>query len=142
MKPLRHKRRWAIAICSVVILLFLADCIAYPLLARPAGPSDNRGANGLWLSDRWYTAPATASDLAGLAQRLRANQIHYAYVHVGSVDRYGRLRAHNQGNAVRLVQALHALDPGVVVVAWVYAGNPRGRGRIDLADPPTRTAMA
>lgn len=142
MKRIRRKRRWLIAGCPMVILLFLADYATYPLLAHPVGPSLNKGTNGLWLSDQRYRAPASPQEIADLAQKLKSHQIRYAYVHVGSVDATGQLRLRYATNTLHTVRALHESDPGVSLIAWVYAGNSRGIGHVDLSNPATRANMA
>jgi hypothetical protein len=142
MRRKGRRRRWLIAGCGLLILLFFVDYIAYPLLAQPSGPSVNRGTNGLWLSDRWYRAPASPQQIAGLTQSLKAHQTRYAYIRVGSVGPDGRLRLHSLENASRFVRSLHASDPGVSAIAWVYAGNKRGRGHVDLVNSAVRSTMA
>lgn len=77
-----------------------------------------------------------------LCQRLRANSIRYAYVHVGSVGADSLLAPQNAQADLNLIQAIHRKAPGVSVLAWIYAGNSRGHGRVDLSQPVVRNAMA
>lgn len=140
-RPAR-RRRWLAWAGVVLIFLFAADFVAYPLVVHPSGPSRNSGANGLWLSDSLFSAPANAVQVDALCHRLNSHHIRYAYLHTGSVAPDGRMALPTLPAAGKLVRVIHQKAPGVSVLAWVYAGNSRGHGRVDLANPSVRVAMA
>ncbi len=131
-------RRLALVI-GVLLGLLLLDYVAYPHPAHPTGRSLNRGENGLWLHSKWYSGEET--DVPALAKRLRTEQIRYAYFHVRDVTKDGALRYHHPDVARRLVLPLHWQAPTVKLIAWVYAGNAAGRGRVDLSRPEVRRVM-
>ena len=139
--PIERRRVWRrlAVIVGVLLGLVLLDYVAYPYLAHPVGRSFNRGENGLWLRYRWYFGEET--DVPVLAKRLQDERIHYAYFHVRDVTKKGALRYHHPDAAWRLVTPLHRQVPAVKLIAWVYAGNIAGRGRVDLSRPEVRKMM-
>jgi hypothetical protein len=145
MTPSRRRRRGWMRGLAVLLLLLAADYLLYPHLARPGGPSLNRGQNGLWLRYRWYFGERGEADVRRLAARLRENQIRDAFFHVRHITHDGTLRYHRREAARRLVAILHSEAPQVRAVAWIFAGNARlaasGVGDADLALPAVRRAM-
>jgi hypothetical protein len=139
----RRKRRWRWIVggAGLLLLLLVIDYFAYPYGARPGERTFNTGENGLWLRYTWYFGQKSDADLSLLARRLQERQIRYAYFHVRDITEAGRLRYHYPDAARRLVTALHHAAPAVRVLAWVYVGNPRGEGAVNLADPQVRQAM-
>jgi len=126
---------------AALLSLILADYWAYPRWCPVGGQSLNRGENGLWLRYPWYFGQRTDADLRRLAEELPARQIRYAYFHVREVTAEGRLRFGYPESARRLVTTLHQRAPSVKAIAWVYAGNRRGRGSMDLRRPVVRRTM-
>ncbi len=137
----RRRWRWIIGAVGLCWLLLLVDYFAYPYGARPGGPTYNIGENGLWLRYLWYFGRKRDADVQALAQRLREQQIRYAYFHVRDVTAQGTLRYHYPEAAKRLITTLHREAPEVKVIAWIYAGNRRGLGAVDLASAPVRRQM-
>ena len=88
----RRARRRFTVIIGVLLGLFLLDYVSYPYLAHPAGSNFNRGENGLWLRYTWYFGEE--KDVPVLAERLKNEQIRYAYFHVRDVTKSGTLRHH------------------------------------------------
>lgn len=142
--PLVRRRRWARRISLLLLAAtaaIVADYHLYPLAVRPRGLSRNHGENGLWLRYTWYFGQKTDADMRRLAADLRQRQIRYAYFHVRLIDRHGRLVYHYPAQARRLIGVLHEWAPEVAIMAWVYAGNRRAGGMVDLADPQVRANM-
>ena len=135
------RRRGITAIAGLLLGLLLLDYLAYPFLARPGGPTRNRAENGLWLRYTWYFGQKSDADVQGLAQRLQAEQIRYAYFHVRSITTSGTLKFHDPDTARRLVSTLHRQAPAVKLFAWVYVGNANGEGGVDLSKRDVRRAM-
>ncbi len=130
----------------MLLLLLLAavvtvDYYAYPYGAFATGRSFNLGKNGLWLRYTWYFGKHSDAEVSELAQRLRERQIRFAYFHVRSVQSSGRLAFHYPEEARRLLKRLRRSAPDLRALAWVYVGNPAGRGGVDLSRPETRRAM-
>lgn len=131
---------------GAVVLLLFAACItldyrAYPYGAAAGGKSFNKGENGLWLRYTWYFGEHSPAEISQLAENLRRRQIRYAYFHVRSINAQGRLAFHHAAEARRLNAALRREAPGVQSIAWVYVGNARGQGKVDLSVPAVRKAM-
>jgi hypothetical protein len=139
-RRLRGAQRLGLALLAVVLVLS-ADVVLYPSLARLGGRSGDKGRNGLWLRYTWYFGEHSDAEVRELARSSRARHIRYAYFHVRYVTREGRLRFREPESARRLVKVLRREAPDVQAIAWVYAGNSRGKGEVDLADPEVRRAM-
>jgi len=139
--PRRRRRRRGLVILAVLAAGLLGDWALYPLYARVGGRGANTGQNGLWLRYTWYFGQHSEDEVRDLARSLRARGIRFAYFHVRDMTREGKLRFRRQEAARRLVKALHRADPEVEAIAWIYAGNRRGRGNVDLSDPRVRRAM-
>lgn len=140
-----HRRRnWARRVAATLLVLvaaIVADYHLYPRLVRPHHPSANHGENGLWLRYTWYFGQKNDAEVRQLAADLCARQIRYAYFHVRLIDRNGMLVYHYPDQARRLVRTLHRLAPQVSVIAWVYAGNARAGGLVDLSNARQRANM-
>lgn len=135
-----RRLRWALGILFLIALCAVIDYWAYPWGGPMPGRAGNLGDNGLWLQKNWYAGRYSSSDLDALSKRLAGNDIRYAYFHVGSVDRAGRLR-YEESSSTRLTSTLHHRAPAVTLIAWIYAGNARGKGDVDLSNPAVRKAM-
>lgn len=131
-----------------------AAFVAFAILAlaivprRPPGDlpvtcacSDLAGENALWLRYTWYFGSYSSGDLRALAERLCRERIRYAYFHVRYIKKDGSLRFHYAARGLALVQALRPRAPGVREIAWIYAGNRRGSGHVDLSNPLVRSQM-
>jgi hypothetical protein len=141
--PQRPRPRWpkvALRLLVALLLLLLADYAVYPLLPA-GGRSANRGENGLWLRYLWYFGRKSDAETVALARRLREHQISDAWFHVRSIQADGTLKYRYPDRARRLTDHLRRLAPGVGLLAWIYAGNPAGRGEVDLSRPAVRRAM-
>lgn len=132
------KRRLG-AVLGILLLGLLLDYCTYPYLAHPVGTSPNRGENGLWLRYTWYFGTQTGT--AQLAQKMQREQIRFAYFHVRDVRPDGALRFHKSETAGRLTHSLHRQTPVTKLLAWVYVGNPSGRGNVDLSKPTVRKKL-
>lgn len=124
-----------LAILAVAAVL---DYSVFPRLARPGGPSGNIGQNGLWVQDDFYDGDCTQADIHALARRLKAEDVRFAYFEVRGVTRPGNLEDRREASARRLNADMKEEAPSVVRLAWVYIGNSRGEGEVDLADPAVR----
>jgi hypothetical protein len=116
------------------------DYWAYPYGAPMPGRSGNVGENGLWLRYTWYFGQDTPANAHELADKLTNNQVRYAYFHVRSVLRDGSLKYREPGCAV-LTANRHRTVPNVKLIAWVYVGNARGMGGVDLSNANVRRKM-
>jgi spore germination protein YaaH len=127
---------------ALLLCLLGVDYAAYPYGAPPVGRSDNQGQNGLWVQDTWYFGQYSPQDTRQLAQRLQSQQISFLFCHVRGVQNNGTLRFHFPMQATCLVQQIHQSAPSVKVIAWIYAGDARAGGHVDLSRPRVRQAMA
>ena len=131
--------------CVLLVILLIAlltlDYWAYPYGAMPGGRSFNQGENGLWLRCTWYFGEHTLAETRQLARQLHSRQIRYAYFHVRSINEKGRLAFHHPAEARKLVAILHREAPDVRAIAWVYAGNAQGQGKVRLNDAMVRKTM-
>jgi hypothetical protein len=128
-----------------VLALFVggafADYHLYPALARVGGTSRNQGENGLWLRYTWYFGEKSDREVEEMAANLRRRQFRYAYFHVRSIERDGSLKYRYPDRARRLTAAIKRLAPEIKAIAWVYAGNPAGKGEVDLSRDAVRKKM-
>ena len=131
---------------GAIFVLFVIACLtvdywAYPYGAATGGKSFNKGENGLWLRYTWRFGEHSPAETEQLARNLRDRQIRYAYFHVRSINAQGRLAFHHAAEAQRLNDLLRKEAPEVQSIAWVYAGNARGQGKVKLSDSAVRKAM-
>jgi hypothetical protein len=134
-------RRWkkgALFGLLLLIALTVADYWIYPNLPIK-GESHNRNRNGIWLRYTWYFGEAT--DYDRLAGQFRVGGIRYAYFHVRFIDRKGPLHFRLPLEARRLNQEVGRRSPDVLRIAWIYVGNPKGGGNVDIGDPSIRKKM-
>jgi len=139
-----HKRRSRRVIVWLAVLFaatLVGDYYLYPHWAGRGERSFNRGENGLWLRYRWYFGERDEEDIVRLARQLTERQIRYAYFHVRHIKADGTLAYRYAEDARGLVVGLHEQAPSIRVIAWIYAGNKRGGGNVDLADPQVRHNM-
>jgi hypothetical protein len=135
---LRRKAWWGLA---VLVALVVGDYWFYPRLAPVGGAWANKGDNGLWLRYWWYFGERSDDEVRALAALCRAHQIRFAYFHVRSIGRDGVLSYRYPASARRLISVLRAGAPDIKAIAWVYAGNARGRGSVDLSNADLRRRM-
>lgn len=151
------KLTWAIKAAFTFLISFgmlfgayLYDCSIYekrnPL--KPSGAnsgansSANSGANGLWLRYYWYAGKHnTAKEWDDMLERLRVNQIKYAYFHVLTTVSDGTLKLHKLENAQKITKAVHTRAPGTKAIAWIYIGSAPQNGGVNLKKPETRTNL-
>jgi hypothetical protein len=136
----RRKRRIVLSTLGLLGLVTLVDYFAYPYGAK-GGRSLNRGENGLWLRYTSYFGQKSDAEIAALAQQLQERQIRYAYFHVRSITKGGALKYRYPEHAKRLVTKLRREAPGVKLLAWIYAGNKKGEGEVDLAKADVSARM-
>jgi hypothetical protein len=142
--PKKKTRRWLwpLLLCAAVaVVLFCVDYWAYPYGAVPTGGRENRGENGLWLRYKWYFGEKTADEWRELPHHLKQQQIRSAWFHVRAISKTGRLNFRYPDRARKLTDFLHREIPDVKVMAWVYVGNQRGQGEVNLADTTVRGEM-
>ncbi|MBP9092880.1 hypothetical protein KBI23_17785 [bacterium] len=143
------KLTWAIKaaftfLISLGILFgaYLYDCSIYEK-QNPLKPSGaNSGANGLWLRYYWYAGKHnTAKEWDDMLERLRVNQIKYAYFHVLTTVSDGTLKLHKLENAQKITKAVHTGAPNTKAIAWVYIGSAPQNGGVNLMKPETRANL-
>lgn len=137
---MRRVRRLALGLAALVLLV-VADYYGYFRWSGVGGRSSNTGENGLWLRYTWYFGEKSDAEARQLARDLTRRQIRYAYFHVRSITRDGILKFRCPERARRLVEILHGEAPSVEAIAWIYAGNRRGQGEVELANPEVRSKM-
>jgi hypothetical protein len=134
--------RYVLLIFALALVALAVDFFAYPYGASlPPGPSGNRGENGLWLRYTWYFGEKSDADRAALTEHLRERQVRYAYFHVRFIERSGKLHFRYPEQARQLTDTLKRDAPDIRRVAWIYAGNKRGEGNVDLDSPDVRAKM-
>ncbi len=131
---------------TVGLLLLLGVCFtldyrAYPYGAAPGGRSFNRGENGLWLRYTWYFGQHPDAERWLLAQQFRTHQIRYAFFHVRSIGRDGRLAFRYAAQAKALTDGLHRDCPDVKVIAWAYVSEAPSEQVASLTNGRKRQAM-
>jgi hypothetical protein len=137
-RRLRQTALWALLL---ILLAVLVDYLAYPYGIPSSAPVANSGENGLWLRYTWYFGQHTEEEVRHLANTMRDHEVRYAYFHVRFIERSGRLHFRYPEDARRLNDTLHRTAPEIRSIAWVYVGNERGAGNVDLANPSVRRRM-
>jgi hypothetical protein len=137
----RRWLRWIVGLLAVLMLLTGVDYYAFPYGRSVAAGNYNSGENGLWLRYKWYFGEWGASERRDLARKLGERQVRYAYFHVRSIERDGSLKYRYPDKARRLLADLRQHVPDVKLIAWIYAGNRRGRGAVELSHTQVRRRM-
>jgi len=132
------RSRWLLILVAALLCL---DYFAYPYGVPAGGHSGNIGENGLWLGYAWYFGQHSLTDVDRLDALLASGQIRYAYFHVRSMQHTGLLTYHYPDAARKLVAEVHAQAPNAKAIAWIYAGNSRGLGAVDLKNVAVRRNM-
>ncbi|MCA1596397.1 MAG: hypothetical protein LC772_08245 [Chloroflexi bacterium] len=135
------KRAAVVGVAALLLFVLAVRFAPVDDSAPPCACFTMQGTNGLWLKYTWYFGQYSPEDLQSLTQRLCTNQIRFAYFHVRYITQNGTLRFHYPAEARRLLNALHRAAPPVKAIAWIYAGNRRGSGHVNLADPAIRMTM-
>ncbi|SDM39709.1 glycoside hydrolase family 18 protein [Allokutzneria albata] len=97
------------------------------------------GTDALWMGHAWVDGRRTQSDVDALVARVREAKFRDLYVHSGPLSDDGSLDPALRPSARWLVDTLHKALPGVRVQAWL--GNVVDEGRLNLADPASRTRI-
>lgn len=117
------------------------DYYAFPYGRSAATGNYNIGENGLWLRYTWYFGKRDSGERLDMTRKLRERQVRYAYFHVRNIERSGALKYHFPKEAQRLLADIGRDAPTVKSIAWIYAGNKRVRGEVDLSNPSVRRKM-
>jgi len=139
MRKAKWKRRGK-GIAGFVFLLFLADYALYPSLAMPEGSSHNSGNGALWVRYKWYFGENN-DKIPELASRAKRHGISDLYFHVRNIQVDGSLKYRYLQQAQTLNRRLKEIAPRLRRFAWIYAGNPSGRGEVDISKPSVRRRM-
>lgn len=130
-----RRRRIVFGAFLLLIALAFADYWLYPVLPI-GGQTHNQGKNGLWIRYKWYFGEET--DFEKLARRLQEGEFRYAYFHVRFVNRDGGLHFRYPKQAKRLNQEIAKRAPATLRLAWIYIGNKRADGNVDLSKEAVR----
>ena len=140
-----HKKKVILALLAASCLLlgaYICDWIFYEQQNPLKQSCANTGANGLWLRYYWYAGKHnTAKEWQDMLERLRVNQIKYAYFHVLTTVSDGTLKMHKLENAQKITNAVHTSAPDTKAIAWVYIGSAPQNGGVNLNKPAVRAAI-
>lgn len=136
-------RKWIrfLMLCLAGMIVFVVDYWAFPYGSSPLSGRFNRGENGLWLRYTWYFGEKSPEELRELPLRLKEHQIQSAWFHVRVISKSGKLNFRYPDKARQLISAIHQAAPDVRAMAWVYVGNKRGAGEVNLANRAIRLEM-
>lgn len=102
----------------------------------------NNRRNGLWLRYYWYAGKhKSIKEWNDMLERLRVNEIEFAYFHVLTTNSGGTLKLRNEVNAKKLTAAVHAGAPGTKVIAWIYVGSAPQKDGVDLSKADVRASL-
>jgi hypothetical protein len=131
--------------CLGLFLTFFAGCVLdyyfYPWGAPLSAPSGNTHRNALWLKYTHYFGEKTDAEITTLGKKLQQREITQAYFHVRFIGKSGNLRFRYPGKAKKLLATFREANTNAKAIAWIYAGNKRGEGDVDLHDPTVRAKM-
>jgi spore germination protein YaaH len=153
---LKRSKRFQIG-CFGIFLAFFAWCVLdyyfYPWGVPVGAPSGNTHHNAIWLKYTHYFGEKTDVEIATLGKNLQEREITQAYFHVRFIQKDGNLRFRYPEKAQKLLATFRKsnTDPNTTpnttpstttkAIAWIYAGNPRGEGAVDLHNPAVRAKM-
>ena len=137
----RKRRRWVLGLAAVAVSLLVVDYFAYPWWSPIPATEANKGTNGLWIRYTHDFGEVPAEDVAKLATRLGEYQFAYAFFHVRFIKKDGTLAYRYPEKAKRLLETVRERAPQTKLIAWVFAGNERGSGEVDLTDRTVRENM-
>jgi hypothetical protein len=126
-----------VACFAVLVIAAVGDSYLFERQSRLSSACANTGNNGLWLRYYWYAGKhKSLRDWDEMLERLRVNQIKYAYFHVLTTKSDGTLKIHRLENAKKITSTVHSGVPGTKVIAWIYVGaapQPEGLALSDSA---------
>ncbi len=142
----KQKRRWmrrGMMLLLAAVVVFCVDYWAFPYgAAIPPLQREVLGKeNGLWLRYTWYFGEKSPEEMQKLPSLLQERQIRSAWFHVRAIDKTGRLNFRYADQARKLNTILHTNAPGIRSMAWVYIGNKRGAGEVNLSEAVVRREM-
>ncbi|HTQ09422.1 MAG TPA: hypothetical protein VMI31_05065 [Fimbriimonadaceae bacterium] len=129
-RPRPRRRILLLAGFALILALLTVDYFAYPYGRYLTGRSFNRGQNGLWLRYTWYFGEQPPGAVQRLAERLRSDQIAFAYFHVRSLKPDGSLEF-RYPSAAQLTRTIR--EAKIKAIAWVYVP-----ATVRLTDPVVR----
>ncbi len=142
-KKIRRWLRGIIGLILAAIVVFCVDYWAFPYGASP--PPLKRKVfgqgNGLWLRYTWYFGEKSSDEMQRLPALLQERQIRSAWFHVRAVGKTGKLNFRYADRARKLNATMHDNAPEIRSIAWVYIGNKRGAGKVDLSNGEVRRKM-
>ncbi len=126
----------------------LADMVWWRLTATitdDPGPVFNHNQNAVWIAHTWVGDPHSDDDLSQLGAELQREDIHFVFAHVGPLDNDGTIPLERYPYAQSFVQRLHAVAPGIQVLAWIgqiyeIGALPDGP-QVDLSLSATRNTI-
>ena len=130
-----------LGLAAVAVSLLVVDYFAYPWWSPIPATEANKGTNGLWIRYTHYFGEVPDEDVAKLATRLGEYQFAYAFFHVRFIKKDGTLAYRYPEKAKRLLETVRERAPQTKLIAWVFAGNERGSGEVDLTDRTVRENM-
>jgi spore germination protein YaaH len=138
----RRKLRKAFLFAGVFFVMTAAivgvDAWTFPARNQPDPARPIPGEHGIWLRYTWYFGQHSEAEERALAIRLERHGLKNAFFHVRSIEEDGSLKYRYPEQAKRLVRAVRSrLRP----IAWIYAGNPDGMGKVDLTRAAVRRRM-
>lgn len=129
-------------LCVLFVTVGVIDSFVYERQTPLRSVCANKGANGLWLRYYWYAGKhKSPKEWDDMLERLRVNQIKYAYFHVLTTLSDGTLKMHKLENARKITAAVHDGAPKTKAVAWVYVGASPQKEGVDLSKASVRATL-
>ncbi len=134
-------KRW-ITVLLLIGLATVGDYYLYPKFSSWSPPPPDHTTNGAWMRHTWYFGQRSGKELSDSIDNLERNSIAYAYYHVRSTSKDGRLKYRFPAQARQLTAAIHRQSPQTKAIAWIFIGNQKKWGGVvDLSDSPTRQTI-
>ena len=143
LPPYRKKqvRLGCLGIFLSCLLFLTLDYWFYPWEMPQSPLSKNYPDNALWVQYTYYFGEKTDTQIQTLAKNMAERDIAQAYFHVRFIQRDGTLHFRYPDKAQHLLATLRKVNPNTKAIAWVYVGNKRGAGAVDLSKPEIRAKM-
>ena len=89
----------------------------------------NRGDNAAWVRHQWFSEKKTDKEIKALKEKLEKMQIKTIYVHVGPVDREGKIPKYELKNWMSNYIRIKKSCPGIKIFAWIGGINEVSYGK-------------
>lgn len=115
-----------------LFVLIIAAYLLYSPIPETNGSLFNKHRNGVWMAHSWFDGYHSEEEISELGNRLKDYDIKYIFLHVGPLDRDGRIPLYPEDIAKGFIRGIKKANPDLMVLAWIGGTNKAFGGRVDL----------